>query len=125
MRNNRTHILLYKLCIPTTAALILNAQPSFAAETIDIRQPLNSKAFVPVAPYESAFRLYTKQSEVPMKSWPEANKTVAEIGGWKVYLKEAQAPDVPAAQPGLPVTPTKPSEPSASPTTHKHHQGSK
>lgn len=43
--------------------------------------------------YRSAFADYRAYSEQPVVSWREANDNVYQIGGWRVYSKEAHQPD--------------------------------
>lgn len=55
-----------------------------------------------VIPFESAFRGYRGYADEPVASWREANDQVRQIGGWRAYAREAQAPAAPApsADPG-------------------------
>lgn len=83
----------------TTAAAI-HAQPAPAASTAD---PLQADAAVPPMVYSSAFVRYRGARDVEVGSWREVNDTVARIGGWRAYAREAQQPDaatVPMATPG-------------------------
>lgn len=53
--------------------------------------------------YESALGDYRAYVDAPLRSWPEANAHVQQIGGWRAYAKEAQADEPgkerPAADP--------------------------
>ncbi len=53
--------------------------------------------------YESALGDYRPYADAPLRSWPEANAQVQQIGGWRAYAKEGQADepanDRPAADP--------------------------
>lgn len=69
------------------------AQPSPPVRRPD---PLDSKATVPALRYESAMAQYRPLSDEKAVSWREANDTVARIGGWRVYAREAQQADPPA-----------------------------
>ena len=40
--------------------------------------------------FKSSFSEYVPYSEQSIESWREANDRVGEIGGWRVYAKEAQ-----------------------------------
>ena len=69
--------------------------------------PLDAKASVPLLRHESSFAQYRRLSDEKLISWREANDTVARIGGWRVYAREAQQPEpmrepmrepIPAAQ---------------------------
>ena len=71
--------------------------------------PLDPKASVPALSYESSFSQYRRLGDEKPVSWRDANDTVARIGGWRVYAREAQQPDpAPAAKPGDAVPATKP-----------------
>jgi hypothetical protein len=52
--------------------------------------------------FKSSFSEYVPYSEQGIESWREANDRVGEIGGWRVYAREAQqtrAQDKPEASP--------------------------
>jgi hypothetical protein len=76
------------------AALLLitgaDAQVPSAAAT---RDPLDAKAPVPPVAHRSALGAYRASREVAVGSWRDANDTVTRIGGWRVYLREANEPD--------------------------------
>ncbi|PHY07045.1 MAG: hypothetical protein CK528_06120 [Alcaligenaceae bacterium] len=40
--------------------------------------------------FKSSFSEYVPYTEQSIESWREANDRVGEIGGWRVYAKEAQ-----------------------------------
>jgi hypothetical protein len=65
--------------------------------------PLDAKAAVPAVVYASSFAASKAAVDPPAPSWREANDTVARIGGWRAYAREAQQPDpapsAPAAAP--------------------------
>ena len=83
-----------------SAAVTAQAQTSARAVRPD---PLDPKASVPALAYESSFSQYRRLGDEKPVSWREANDTVARIGGWRVYAREAQQPDTaPAAKPGEP-----------------------
>ncbi len=87
-------------CLLSLAALSAQAQPSQRPAKPD---PLDPKARVPALVYESALKPLRPRAEEKPVSWREANDTVARIGGWRVYAREAQQPDpapgnAPAAQ---------------------------
>ena len=42
--------------------------------------------------YRSAFAEYRKFDEQPVAPWVEVNATVAGIGGWRAYAREARPP---------------------------------
>jgi hypothetical protein len=77
--------------------------PPSAARKAD---PLDASASVPAVAYESAFSRYRRAADERAIPWREANDTVARIGGWRAYAREAQqpepAPSAPAASPANP-----------------------
>ena len=77
------------------AALTAHAQPATKPTRAD---PLDPSASVPTLSYRSSFTQYQRLDEGKPISWREANDTVARIGGWRVYAREAQQPD-PAPEP--------------------------
>ena len=83
-------------------AVALAATSLAAATTAQSRpDPLDAKAVVPAASYESSFSQYRHLGDEKAVSWRDANDTVARIGGWRVYAREAQQPDAaPAAAAG-------------------------
>lgn len=78
----------------SAAALTAQAQPAGKTQRPD---PLDAAASVPAQRYESAFARYRGLGGEKPVSWREANDTVARIGGWRVYAREAQQPDSPPA----------------------------
>ena len=88
------------------AAVTAQAQTAARAVRAD---PLDPKASVPALTYESSFSRYRRLGDEKPVSWREANDTVARIGGWRVYAREAQQPDpAPAAKPAEPTPVTAP-----------------
>ena len=88
-----------------TAVSSLHAQP---APKADIPDPLDPKAAVPALAYVSPLARYKPAGDVTLTPWKEANDTVARIGGWRVYAREAHPPEpapsapAPAASPPVP-----------------------
>jgi hypothetical protein len=78
------------------AALAAQAQPAAKATRPD---PLDPRASVPTLTYESSFLQYRRLGDENPVAWREANDTVARIGGWRVYAREAQQPDPTRAVP--------------------------
>lgn len=66
--------------------------------------PLDARAPVPPALHGSPLTRYRAAGEVALGSWKEANDTVARVGGWRAYAREAQAPS-PAASAPIPAPP--------------------
>ncbi len=103
--------------------------------------PLDPKATVPALRYVSAFAQFRGIGDEPPVSWREANDAVARIGGWRVYLREAQQPApvepvVPstapaqgpatsAAQVPAPAATTAPKPAAPMPAGHGGHMGHK
>lgn len=53
--------------------------------------PLNPQAAVPALLHTSSFAAYRRDAEVEPIGWRAANDTVARIGGWRAYAREAAA----------------------------------
>ena len=60
---------------------------------------LSSAAFAqpattpPMGGSTSVFEGYKPYLEEPMRNWKAANDSVAQIGGWREYARQAQQPD--------------------------------
>lgn len=59
--------------------------------------PLDARAPVPPVVHRSSLASFRLPAETPVGSWREANDTVARIGGWRTYAREATASPPPAA----------------------------
>lgn len=100
--------------------------PAAPTTTVATRlDPLDAKAAVAPLTYESSFARYRPLSNEKLISWREANDTVARIGGWRVYAREAQeaeplSPPAPGAS--APATPKPTSTPTPKPSTHDGHK---
>lgn len=119
------------------AASVFLVQPALAqtpsktssASATSRADPLEPAATVAPLIYRSAFQGYRPNTEAEVGSWKEANDRVGSIGGWRVYAKEAQTPDVPASPASAPSaalapkppTPHEAKPPAAAPAGHKHH----
>lgn len=78
-------------------ALTAHAQPGAPGTRPD---PIDPKASIPTLSYQSSFSQYRRLDDGKLISWRDANDTVTRIGGWRVYAREAQQPDVaPTASP--------------------------
>ncbi len=65
-----------------------------AQESVSATQ--KSAGFVPPDfLYFSVFDQYQRYQEEAVASWPEANVTVGQIGGWRFYAEEASQLDPP------------------------------
>lgn len=85
---------------------------------------LNPGSVVPPVQYPSAFLRYRGWGETPIGSWRDANDTVTRIGGWRVYTREAHAPEAPASAPSAPAARPTPAAPASGPGVqgpHGHH----
>jgi hypothetical protein len=75
-------------------SLLLPAAPARAAAG----DPADPQAAVPPLPASgTALAGYRRFAPPEPRSWREVNDTVARIGGWRVYLREAHAPEAAAA----------------------------
>ena len=70
--------------------------------------PSDARAPVPSVQHRSALTGYRGLTDVPAVPWRDANDTVARIGGWRSYAREASAAQAPA------------SAPASAPMPHKH-----
>jgi hypothetical protein len=70
------------------------------AQTAPARpDPLDARAPVPAASHVSPWGRYRAWRDTEVGDWKAANDTVARIGGWRTYAREAAAP---ASGPTLP-----------------------
>lgn len=77
-------------CLPAlcaVAAMSVAAQPSSPARP----DPLDPAAAVPPIHYRSPLPSGRPTAQLPPGGWREANDTVARIGGWRAYAREAAA----------------------------------
>jgi hypothetical protein len=110
-----------------------------AAVPLSKADPLDPQARVPALRYESSLKSSKAAGDDKPVSWRDANDNVTRIGGWRVYLREAQLPE-PATPTPSTLTPSTPTpvpppaapgasavEKSAAPTapkpTHGPHHG--
>ena len=84
-------LLLRGLVSVTLAGTALGAAGAPAAD------PLDPVAAVPPPTAPSTLARYRPWSDTPPTPWPEAQRTVQRIGGWRAYLREAQQPEAPAS----------------------------
>lgn len=87
---NRWPLQLAALAIFATAADAqtgaTSSPPTRAAD------PTQAQTDVPAASHRSAFVGYRRYAEAAPTGWKDANDTVARIGGWRAYAREAAAP---------------------------------
>ena len=113
-----SRISLYWLAPVALAALPLGLGSAHAQGAAGPAQPdpLNAQAAVPALVHTSAFTAYRRHAEVEPIGWRDANDTVARIGGWRAYAREAAAaspaPPAPVNAAGAAtVAPTGPRQP--------------
>ena len=87
------------------ATLTAQAQPAAKAARPD---PLDPTASAPALRYVSSFSQYRLLGDEKPASWRDANDTVARIGGWRAYAREAQQPDPASSAPAAPAAPPAP-----------------
>lgn len=66
--------------------------------------PADPAASTPALLHRPALRHYQPLQERPVGDWPAANRRVQELGGWRHYLREAQASASPASSAASAVT---------------------
>ena len=124
------HPVPWLVALATAALTAQAASPARAGK----HDPLDPKAPVPALAYTSSLKPDVRPAGDGPISWREANDTVARIGGWRVYAREAQKPDpdpapAPLVRPPLAVMPpalTVPAQPlPASPALPQGHGGHK
>ncbi len=79
-----------------------NPLPARALAGLVALAALSAGAQTPAAPgpYQSAFEGYQAYSDDKVRPWKESNDTVGQIGGWRVYAREAQGgPPAPVSGP--------------------------
>ena len=81
------------MALTALTALTAQAQPGALGTRPD---PLDPKASIPTLVHPSSFSQYRRLDEGKLISWRDANDTVTRIGGWRVYAREAQQPDLAA-----------------------------
>jgi hypothetical protein len=64
-------------------------------------EPLDVTTRVPNQQYQSPLKGYQPSMSGTVGSWRQANDVVREVGGWKVYLREAQAEDPKPSEPDV------------------------
>jgi hypothetical protein len=113
MTRSLRHGLQALAALATLASATAIAAPARAAD------PTDPRAEVPPLHHASALDRYRRLSPEPLGDWRAAHDTVARIGGWRAYLREAHAPE--AAASASSNRPSGPSQPSSG--GHPHHGG--
>jgi hypothetical protein len=83
------------LAVSATQAQSQTQTQNLAAPTAGRADPMNAQAEVPAVMHQSAFATFRAVGDGQVGNWQEANRTVARIGGWRAYAREAAVP-VPA-----------------------------
>jgi len=99
-------------------AVALTATAQSIAPASRKPDPLDAKAAVPGVAYESTFSRNRRKADEQPITWREANDTVARIGGWRAYAREAQQ-----AEPAPPAAPASASPASSKPMPMPMPQG--
>jgi len=89
------------LCAVSMAALAQTSSPDARPARPD---PLDPGAHVPALQYRPSLTPARGAESGKLLGWREANDTVARIGGWRTYAREAQAAPMPMPVP-VPVPP--------------------
>lgn len=97
--------------IVATALMFFSMSIVAAQVVTELRSP--EKSSEQGVQFKSSFSEYVPYTEQGIESWREANDRVGEIGGWRVYAKEAQQ----ARSQDKPNMPT-----SQAPMSHAHPQ---
>ena len=110
------------LAVSSTPALS-QTQPQTQTQTQAVpaagrADPMDPQAAVPAVSHASAFATYRAVGDGQVGNWQEANRTVARIGGWRAYAREAAAP-APAPAPAAPAPAPAPA--ARSPAAHHGH----
>lgn len=80
------------LLASVTAAGEVHAQTASRPPSAAAADPLDPAAPAPSVEYRSALAGYRALAEEELLPWPETNRTVERIGGWRAYAREAQQP---------------------------------
>lgn len=89
-------------------ATLAQAQASPVPPAAPASGPATTSATTSLS-YRSAIQSYKPWAEMPVASWRAVNDTTAQVGGWRVYAREAQQPDEPVKDATGSQTPTRPS----------------
>jgi hypothetical protein len=98
---------LHRRSVAAVGLLIAASVPAQPAPPPGRPDPLDAAAPVPPVLHRSTLGAYRPAHEVAVGSWKDANDAVARIGGWRTYLREAQAP-APSAGASSPAPPAPP-----------------
>lgn len=101
-RRRALPLLVLLLAVPLT-----QAQPQTRSQPQDPpgrparADPLDPQARVPGAAYRSPLDGYRRLGDDTRVDWKAANERVKQVGGWRVYAREAQQPEPAASAPAL------------------------
>lgn len=110
---------------PSTATAPKQAAPAAQPAAAQRGDPSDARADVPRLVYRSPLQGYRPYADTEPASWIEANKTVAAVGGWRAYAKEAQQPDAPEAASASASAPKPGAKPEAAKPQSAGHAGHK
>ncbi len=110
-----------KIMLIAACVLPLAASQAWGQSVKNRPDPGDPKAVVAPTLYRSAFDGYRTRTDEKIDSWKGANDNVGRIGGWRVYLKEAGEPDLPATGTAAPTKPASPAIDKPAPAGHGGH----
>lgn len=80
-------------CVVATTIVLWGPLAGAQQRTGPRLDPADPAAKVPPATYRSSFADYRPIGNEAVGDWRAANDEVGRIGGWREYLREAQAPE--------------------------------
>lgn len=87
-------------CLPSTGlALAALASLPGHAQSAARPDPGDPRAVVPPLQHRSVLNSYRRLVDEPPLDWPGANRITERIGGWRAYLREANAPEASTGAP--------------------------
>ncbi len=87
-----------RYCLLNTALAALASLPVHAHSAAR-PDPGDPRAEVPPLQHRSVLNSYRRGVDEPPLDWPGANRTTERIGGWRAYLREANAPEASTSAP--------------------------
>ena len=83
----------WSICLAWSLTPMLTLSWAHAQTTLPPATATPSPSAPTLLQYHSVFTHYQPFSDQPLTPWPDSNATVAKIGGWRVYAKEARPAD--------------------------------
>ena len=111
------------------AALSMSVGASAQDRRAPRPDPADPRAAAAALEHRSALSAYRRVGgeDPPPLAWRDANDTVARIGGWRAYAREAQGAAAPASAPAVAaparVPSARPADDAAPPAGHAGHKG--